>query len=474
MKTIRAMQGQRLLIGVLIVGLLLAPAVGLPGTLRVSQAQGPVPEGDTPAGDQAGAAVGGRIPIQGRLTDASGNPLTGTYNIRFRLYDAAASGSVVCEDTNSVAVTNGLFNSEIVGTCGSADINGQQLYLGIKVGTDDEMTDRQAIYPVPYAWSLRPGAQISGTVSGSPVLNVRNSGSTEGSSGVRGWATAASGLTYGLRGISDSPDGRGVYGSAGSGVGVYGLSSTGTGVYGNNSADGFGVYGTSGAGNTSGGVRGVANNANAAGVRADNYAGGTAIYGSANAPAPVDHSVPTLYLVQLDAGGDFVVGADNRWGGNRKWRVDRTGKGFFNGGTQLGGADFAEQIPVAGQQTDYEPGDVLVISAEADRMVALSTEPYATAVIGVYSTQPAVLAGAPDTAEPLGGIPVTILGIVPCKVSAENGPVQRGDLLVSSATPGYAMRAGANPPPGTVLGKALQPLPIGQRTGLILVLVTLQ
>jgi len=463
------MKERRILVCVLALGLLLALAVGL------SQAQGPEPpEGDVRPQGETGvtAIVGGAIPIQGRLTDANGNPLNGTYSIRFRLYDAASGGSVVCEDTNSVEVTNGLFNSEIYGNCDSSDINGRQLYLGIKVGADDEMTDRQAIYPVPYAFSLKPGADISGTISGGPVLHAENSGSAEGSSGVRGYATAASGLTYGVRGVSDSPDGRGVYGSSTSGTGVYGSSNTGTGVYGKNSDDGFGVYGESGALNTSGGVRGVANNVNAAGVRADNYAGGTALYASGDAADPTDHLFPTLYLVQLDSDGDFVVGADNRWGGNRKWRVNRTGKGFFNGGTQVGGADFAEQIPVEGKETDYEPGDVLVISAGADRVVALSTEPYSTAVIGVYSTQPAVLAGAPDTDEPLGGIPVAILGIVPCKVSAENGPVQRGDLLVSSATPGYAMRAGANPPPGTVLGKALQSLNSG--TGLILVLVTLQ
>jgi hypothetical protein len=57
-------------------------------------------------------------------------------------------------------------------------------------------------------------------------------------------------------------------------------------------------------------------------------------------------------------------------------------------------------------------------------------------------------------------------------VSAENGPVHRGDLLVTSSTPGHAMKAGPNPPQGTVLGKALGELTEG--SGVILVLVTLQ
>jgi len=39
-------------------------------------------------------------------------------------------------------------------------------------------------------------------------------------------------------------------------------------------------------------------------------------------------------------------------------------------------------------------------------------------------------------------IPLAIVGIVPCKVVAENGPIVPGDLLVMSSTPGYAMGEG--------------------------------
>ena len=206
------MKKQWILIGMINLALLLLLTVGLtvrPGAGQV-RAQEPAPEGSaSTAGAEAEAAVGSRIPIQGRLTDASGNPLTGTYNIRFRLYDAALGGSVLCEDTNSVEVTNGLFNSEIWGDCGSSNITGQQLYLGIKVGADDEMTDRQAIYPVPYAFSLKPGANISGTVASDAVVHAEN-WATNGR-GLRGWARAASGVNYGVIGGSWSPDGYGGY-----------------------------------------------------------------------------------------------------------------------------------------------------------------------------------------------------------------------------------------------------------------------
>ena len=66
-----------------------------------------------------------------------------------------------------------------------------------------------------------------------------------------------------------------------------------------------------------------------------------------------------------------------------------------------------------------------------------------------------------------------VVGIVPCKVSAENGPIKVGDLLVTSSTPGYGMK-GTNRSKmlGAVVGKALEPMREGK--GVVQVLVTLQ
>jgi hypothetical protein len=50
-------------------------------------------------------------------------------------------------------------------------------------------------------------------------------------------------------------------------------------------------------------------------------------------------------------------------------------------------------------------------------------------------------------------LPVALTGRVPCQVQ---GPVRKGDVLVSSATPGVAQRIGANWQPGCVLGKAME------------------
>ena len=198
------MKDQRILIIVLTLALLLIVAVGL------SQAQGPGPDSAAESQEPLGpaAAVSDEIPIQGRLTDASGSPISGTRTITFTLYDSSVGGTAVCQDVDAVSVVNGLFSARM-GYCTASDINGQQLYLGIRVGSDPEMTPRQAILPVPYAWSLRPGANISGTIADDAILHVENS-ATSGR-GLRGYATAASGTNYGVVGRSSSPDGYGGY-----------------------------------------------------------------------------------------------------------------------------------------------------------------------------------------------------------------------------------------------------------------------
>ena len=70
-------------------------------------------------------------------------------------------------------------------------------------------------------------------------------------------------------------------------------------------------------------------------------------------------------------------------------------------------------------------------------------------------------------------------GRVRAKVDATRGAIRIGDLLVTSPTPGHAMRSEplrlgdhAMHRPGTILGKALEALPSGK--GEILVLLTLQ
>jgi hypothetical protein len=109
-------------------------------------------------------------------------------------------------------------------------------------------------------------------------------------------------------------------------------------------------------------------------------------------------------------------------------RINSAGRGFFNGGTQNSGADVAE-----------------------------SGEAYSTLVLGVYATKPGVLLTEEHIDEDLSGkVPMGVIGVVPTKVCSEGGAIQKGDLLVTSSTPGVAMKANLDKvKPGQVIGKAL-------------------
>lgn len=139
-------------------------------------------------------------------------------------------------------------------------------------------------------------------------------------------------------------------------------------------------------------------------------------------------------------------------------RIDNTGKGFFNGGTQNSGADVAEAFDVKGNISEYEPGDILVISTKADRTVEKSSTPYSTLVAGVYATKPGVLLTEEHIDIDISNkAPMGVIGVIPTKVCLENGNIKRGDLLVTSSKAGVAMKANIKKVKiGQVIGKALQ------------------
>lgn len=166
--------------------------------------------------------------------------------------------------------------------------------------------------------------------------------------------------------------------------------------------------------------------------------------------------------------GNYIYAGSNA---DADFRVANDGSAYSDGGWK-GAADFAELIEADGHVASYEPGDVMVISNDKDRAVTLSSQPYSTAIIGVYSTKPGFVGSThPMEDKYHNEIPVAITGIVPCKVCAENGPIHRGDLLTNSSTPGYAMKA-TDPKVGTILGKAMGSQESGR--GMIEILVILQ
>jgi len=93
------------------------------------------------------------IGYQGRLTDTSGTPREGSYSITFRIYDAEAAGNLLWSETHSnVTVTNGIFDI-LLGSATPLDLPfDKQYYLAIQVGSDPEMTPKQQIASVGYAY----------------------------------------------------------------------------------------------------------------------------------------------------------------------------------------------------------------------------------------------------------------------------------------------------------------------------------
>lgn len=162
-----------------------------------------------------------------------------------------------------------------------------------------------------------------------------------------------------------------------------------------------------------------------------------------------------LMIHHTGTSGNFIL---FRNGIDTMARIDRTGKAFFNGGTQNSGADIAEAFDVTGSIHQYEPGDVLTISLDTDRTVEKSSEAYSTLVVGVYATKPGVLLTEEGVNTDISDkVPMGVLGVIPTKVSTEGGPISRGDLLVTSSTPGVAMKGDPDRIRiGQVIGKALQ------------------
>ena len=75
-----------------------------------------------------------------------------------------------------------------------------------------------------------------------------------------------------------------------------------------------------------------------------------------------------------------------------------------------------------GSRNGYEPGDVLAIDPSAAGKFLESNSPYSTLVAGIYSTKPGTVGRRQSTAKGADEVPMALVGIVPLKVSSENGP----------------------------------------------------
>ena len=121
----------------------------------------------------AECAVPRLINYQGKLTDTSGVPLTGSYAITFRIYDALSGGNMLWEETQQVVIDKGIFGV-LLGSAVNLNLAFDiPYYLEIKVGSE-VMSPRQQIAASAYAITADNGvprgmiAMWSGSVANIP------------------------------------------------------------------------------------------------------------------------------------------------------------------------------------------------------------------------------------------------------------------------------------------------------------------
>ena len=194
-------------------------------------------------------------------------------------------------------------------------------------------------------------------------------------------------------------------------------------------------------------------------------------------------SVEVLSLVN---GGSVGIGTPTP---NSSYKLDVNGSANVGGTLHATGAinadgaitgatinatyqDVAEWVP---STQKLRAGTVVVLDTTQTNHVLASMKAYDTGVAGVVSDNPGVILGQGGTDK----LKVATTGRVKVRVDATRAPIKVGDLLVTSGVEGVAMKSvpvdlGGTPihRPGTIIGKALEPLEKG--TGEILVLLSLQ
>jgi len=172
------------------------------------------------------------------------------------------------------------------------------------------------------------------------------------------------------------------------------------------------------------------------------------------------------FRVFIATGGNVGIGTNEP-----ATKLHVAGDVTVTGDVLLAGADCAESFHVTGPVP--QPGTVMVIDEKG--ALRESSDAYDKKVAGVVSGageyRPGLVLDSSSSEE--GRIPLALVGKVYCKVDAQYSPIEVGDLLTTSPTPGYAMKV-VDPLKafGCVIGKALGRFEKGH--GMIPILVALQ
>lgn len=314
-----------------------------------------------------------------------------------------------------------------------------------------------------------------------------------------GWGmNVESNGVFGIRGKSSATDG--------AGVGGYNYSSGGVGVFGQGSSKG--IYGfTTETGAY--GVRGEATGSGGTGVYGSGPAWGGyftgRLYASGNVGIGTTSPARKLHLfgsgprILIESNDAFAPEVNFKSSGTPDWAIYKHGATgdlrFYQNGDQvtikngtgrlqvkvlqiLGGSDLSEEFDVRATDEAHQPSPGMIVSIDphnAGKLI-VSSKAHDKKVAGVISGAGGINTGmlmGQNNSVADGSNPVALTGRVYCLADASYGPIEPGDLLTTSDTPGHAMRVGDHDAAqGAIIGKAMTFLNEGQ--GLVLVLVTLQ
>lgn len=439
------------------------------------------------------------ITYSGRLTDGTGWGQSTQVQMVVRLYGSEEGVSPVWESPPiTVSVVDGYFSvvlSEGHDASGAtlgieqAFADNPKTFLAIVVN-GDELAPRQLVGSVPYAFEC---AHLGGQ---GPERYVWNQTATWQNGGMK---VAGDGYFKGRVGVGTDQPGAGLHvafssnsepaalftNAGGSGIGLKikaGHYTSSTPIFEAMTNDGLPRLVV-----TANGLVGIGTSDP---QKPLHVAGGASIGGM-----QIDGSI--IILKGKYDGSNRIVFIDTTPGGyGHQWELYPTSNSFdiFDRTrsatpfyiTNDGNASFEKNINVGGKCTassqgncdiaeaflsldNAGPGDVVSLDPSRFKAMRLADRPYDPMLAGVVSTEPTLLMGQNDVPE---GVAIALAGVIPVKVTLENGPIAVGDLLTSSSTPGHAMRADR---PGPVIGKAMEPFDGGQGwTGTIRMLVVPQ
>lgn len=123
----------------------------------------------------AQAAPAAAFTYQGKLTDAAGQPLSGAYDMSFKLFDAATNGSQIGSTVSlaGVNVSDGLFT--VILDFGLPVFDGRRLWLETSIGTQvlSPRTELTAVPVAAHALTVADSSVGSSSLANSAVTNAK-------------------------------------------------------------------------------------------------------------------------------------------------------------------------------------------------------------------------------------------------------------------------------------------------------------